>query len=227
MKVSAGNHKCEKCGGIVATRTLAEYRNDALMGLPGVVILNAVEEVRCRKCGNVAAIGFSNLEGLLAAVAVARVTAPQKLSGGDVRFLRKALGWLSKELAAKLEVRDETVSRWEHGKEPVGPASEKLLRLIVAEFLGEKAPAMEVDEKRIVSMRIRAVRPVAKPVEMRFRAVNIRVARRHERVWNSETCRMRSAAFSRTRKGSALPISLVVSGMTMVEGWEALSRAWA
>jgi len=183
MKVSAGNHRCEKCGGALVTRTLPEYRNDVLMGLPGVVILNAVEEVRCQKCGHVAATGFSNLEGLLAAVAVARVTAPQKLSGRDVRFLRKALGWLSRELASKLEVRDETVSRWENGKEPVGPTSEKLLRLIVAQFLGEKAPAMEIDEKHIVSMRIRTVRPVARPVEMRFRAVDMKVARRRERVW--------------------------------------------
>ena len=100
-----------------------------------------------------------------------------------MRFLRKALGWLSRELASKLEVRDETVSRWENGREPVGPTSEKLLRLIVAEFLGEKAPAVEVDEKRIASMRLRTIRPVAKPVEMRFRAVDTKVARRRERVW--------------------------------------------
>jgi DNA-binding transcriptional regulator YiaG len=183
MKAPARNDKCEKCGGVLVTRTLPEYRNDALMGLPGVVILNAVEEIRCRKCGHVAATGFSNLEGLLAAVAVARVTAPQKLSGRDVRFLRKALGWLSRELASKLEVRDETVSRWENGKEPVGPTSEKLLRLIVAEFLGEKAPAIEVNGQRIASMRIQRVRPASKPVEMRFRAVEIKVARRRERVW--------------------------------------------
>ncbi len=183
MKVSASNEKCEKCGGALITRTLPEYRNDALMGIPGVVIVNAVEEVRCGKCGRVAATGFPNLEGLITAVAVARVSAPQKLSGRDVRFLRKALGWSSKELAAKLEVRDETVSRWKNAKEPVGPTSEKLLRLMVAEFLAEKAPALEVDEKRIASMRIRTVRPVAKPVEMRFRPVEMKVARRRERAW--------------------------------------------
>lgn len=183
MNISTNGEKCEKCAGALVTRTVPEYRNDALMGIPGVAILNAVEEVRCKRCGFVAATGFFNLEGLIAAVAVARVMAPQKLSGRDVRFLRKALGWSSKELAAKLEVRGETVSRWENQKEPIGPTSEKLLRLMVAEFLAEKAPALEVDEKRIASMRIRTVRAARKPVEMRFRAVEMRVARRRERTW--------------------------------------------
>ncbi|HUO04648.1 MAG TPA: helix-turn-helix domain-containing protein [Candidatus Binataceae bacterium] len=182
MKTSTLNAKCEKCGGALATRIVHEYRNDALIGMPGVVILDAVEEVRCAKCGKVAATGFSNLEGLISAVAVARVGAAPKLSGRDVRFLRKALGWSSKELAAKLEVRDETVSRWENEREPVGPTSEKLLRLIVAEFLAEKAPKLDVDEKRIASMRIRTAR-TTKAIEMRFRPVLMKIARRREPAW--------------------------------------------
>lgn len=183
MKSTSAIEKCERCGGPLVTRTVPEFRNDALIGIPGVVIVNAVEETRCEKCGQLAATGFSDLEGLLAAVAVARVMAPHKLSAADVRFLRKVLGWSSKELAEKLEVRNETVSRWENNKEPVGPTSEKLLRLIVAEFVAEKAPAVEVDEKSIASMRIRAARPSGKRHEMRFRPVQLRIARRSERAW--------------------------------------------
>jgi len=182
MKVSASNAKCERCGGRLVARKVPEYRNDVLIGIPGVVILNAVEEVRCANCGHAVATGFSNLEGLVSAIAVARAQAPVKLSAGDVRFLRKALGWSSKELAAKLEVRDETVSRWENEREPVGPTSEKLLRLMVAEFLSEKAPGMAIDEKRIASMRIRSVGK-GKPPEMRFRPVQIKRARRRESAW--------------------------------------------
>jgi DNA-binding transcriptional regulator YiaG len=181
MKLS--DEKCEKCGGTLVTRIVPEYRNDALLGIAGIVILNTVEEVRCRKCGHLAATGFSNLEGLIATVAVARVAAPQKLSAKEVRFLRKALGWPSKELAAKLEVRDETVSRWENGKEPIGPTSEKLLRLLVAQFLGDKAPALKVDQRRIASMRIRTVRPASKPIELRFRPIEMKIARRRAKAW--------------------------------------------
>jgi DNA-binding transcriptional regulator YiaG len=183
MKSSTNLEKCERCAGKLATRIVPKYRNDLLMGIDGVVILNAVEELRCTKCGHLAATGFSNLEGLIAAVAVARVVAPQKLRGRDVRFLRKALGWPSRELAAMLEVRDETVSRWENGKEPLGPTSEKLLRLMVAQFLADKAPALAVDEKRIASMRIRAVRDSSELAEMRFKPIEIKVARRREKTW--------------------------------------------
>jgi DNA-binding transcriptional regulator YiaG len=183
MKISTNGDTCERCGGTLVTRVVPEYRNDALMGIPGVVILNAVEELRCKKCGHVAATGFSNLEGLIAAVAMARVATAQKLSGNDVRFLRKALGWSSRELAAKLEVRGETVSRWENEKEPIGPTSEKLLRLMVAEFLSDKAPALEVDRKRIASMRLRTVPRASKPIEMRFRPVEMEVSRRREKAW--------------------------------------------
>jgi DNA-binding transcriptional regulator YiaG len=183
MKSSNNLEKCEKCGGKLTARIVPRYRNDLLMGIDGIVILNAVEEIRCAKCGHVAATGFANLEGLIAAVAVARVVAPQKLRGRDVRFLRKALGWSSRELAAMLEVRDETVSRWENGREPLGPTSEKLLRLIVAQFLAHKAPALAVDEKRIASMRIRAIRESLKMAEMRFQPIEIRVARKLEKTW--------------------------------------------
>ncbi|MHB8384144.1 MAG: helix-turn-helix domain-containing protein [Candidatus Binataceae bacterium] len=183
MKTSTDLGKCERCGGKLATRIVPKYRNDLLMGIEGIVILNAVEEIRCTKCGHVAAAGFSNLEGLIAAVAVARVVAPQKLRGRDVRFLRKALGWSSKELAAMLEVRDETVSRWENEKEPLGPTSEKLLRLMVAQYLAGKAPALEIDEKQIATMRIRAVREPAKLAEMRFQPIEIKVAHKREITW--------------------------------------------
>lgn len=179
---TAASGKCERCGGTLTVRTLREFRDDRLIGIAGVVIMDAVEEWRCENCGHLASIGFVDLEGLIAAVAVARVAAPAKLDAADVRFLRKALGWSSKDLAAKLEVRDETVSRWENNREPIGPTSEKLLRLIVAEFLAEKAPAVEVDEKGIASMRIRGAR-AAKPVEMRFRPVRLKIARRTERAW--------------------------------------------
>ena len=54
--------------------------------------------------------------------------------------------------------------------------------MIGAEFLFQKATKLDVDEKRIASMRIRTVR-TAKAVEMRFRPVLMKVARRREPAW--------------------------------------------
>jgi len=68
------------------------------------------------------------MQGLIYAAAVSRVMNEQKLKGRDIRFLRKALDLPSKELADRLEVAQETMSRWENDKAPIGPENEKLLR---------------------------------------------------------------------------------------------------
>ena len=99
-----------------------------------------------------------DLEGLIAAVAVTRVIHDLKLNGGEIRFLRKAVAMTARTLADRLEVTPETVSRWENGKDPIGPTSEKLLRLIVGDELSQKAPAIDFDSAEIVRMRIQSVR---------------------------------------------------------------------
>jgi hypothetical protein len=44
---------------------------------------------------------------------------------------------------------------------------------MAVEFLSEKTPGLEMDEKRIASMRIRGARK-GRPAEMRFRPVRIK-----------------------------------------------------
>ncbi|HUH03867.1 MAG TPA: helix-turn-helix transcriptional regulator [Kofleriaceae bacterium] len=45
--------------------------------------------------------------------------------------MRKALGWSSLDLADTLGVDASTVSRWENGKQDIGPQADRLLRLLV------------------------------------------------------------------------------------------------
>lgn len=45
--------------------------------------------------------------------------------------MRKSLGLSGKDFAAKINVDPGTVSRWERGTERMGPANERLLRLMV------------------------------------------------------------------------------------------------
>ncbi len=163
--------RCEACGGQLKRVLLREYR-DPRLGLPGVVVLDAVEEHRCVKCGTVAGIGFPNLVGLFAAAAVARVLNPTKLSGEELRSLRRALDMTGKQLAAALGVRLETVSRWENDKEPVGPTSEKLLRILVGLALNAQAHLIPFDTAAIVDMDL-AARPSGQPVEIRLKLVRV------------------------------------------------------
>ena len=49
-----------------------------------------------------------------------------------MKFLRKHLGWSGADFAAHMGVDPTTVSAWENDRKPFGPASDRLLRLIVA-----------------------------------------------------------------------------------------------
>src|SRR5262245_38550413 len=55
-------------------------------------------------------------------------------------FLRKQLGLSGIELAAHLGTTPESVSRWEHGRTPMGVTPDRLLRLMVVVALGVTYP---------------------------------------------------------------------------------------
>jgi len=58
----------------------------------------------------------------------------QRLEPGEIRFLRKHLGWSGKDFAKRLGVTPESVSRWENGARQMRPTAEKLLRLSAIEL---------------------------------------------------------------------------------------------
>jgi len=155
-KHAASAALCERCGGSLKSRKVREFVHPVL-GLPGVVLKNAVEEIYCTKCGTVDSVHFPNMAGLGAAIAVARVKQNIKLNGADIRFLRKALGLNQQELADLMGVRNETVSRWETGRQPIEPPSEKLLRALVAIKLSDQAPAIGIDFKELIEIKVVAM----------------------------------------------------------------------
>lgn len=145
-------------------------------------MIDGVEETVCARCGRSAAFTFPNLAGLQAAAALARAMEPAKLSGKDIRFLRRTLGWPAKQLARVLGVRDETVSRWETGREAIAVPSEKLLRVLVGLHLAEEGYWVGFHPRQIEEMEIV---PAHHPPEMRlrpFRGAAPRAARR-PRPW--------------------------------------------
>lgn len=172
--------RCEACGGRLQKRQIKEFRDD-LLGIDNVVLLDAVEQEVCERCNEVATTTIPDLNGLIAAVAITRALLPAKLVGREIRLMRGALGLTAKQLAAKLEVREETVSRWEHGKEPIRPQSEKLLRMMAGSRLRKAAPGIDFNQgqvRRILDMQID---PLRSPPEMRFHLVKIQ--RRKQQAW--------------------------------------------
>ena len=152
---------CKACGGgHVEQNVLQSYRDDILLGAPFPVSIEktAVEE-RCADCGHLLGISVPDLSGLAAAVAMVRAVFPQKLTGAEIKFLRKAAGWRAKDLAEKLGVAPETVSRWEHAAPPISEQWERHLRLAVCFQLYPSAPlAVEFDPDDLLGLKIRPVR---------------------------------------------------------------------
>ncbi len=114
--------------GDVRTNTLAIYEATQL-GAPFKIILENSVHVKVDEEGNVIETTVPDLAGLIHAVVVARVTHERKLSGHELRFVRKAMGWKSKDLAKKLEMSAEHWSRCEAGDKVLSKTTEKLLRI--------------------------------------------------------------------------------------------------
>jgi transcriptional regulator with XRE-family HTH domain len=149
--------KCNHCGtGEVVRITLPEYVDD-LMGAPfQVAVEHAVVQERCKKCGAVLGNDIPDLRGLIAAVAMTRALDPEKLSGDEIRFLRKAVGWKAKDVAEILQVTPEHVSRCEAGKSPLSEGLEKYLRHYACEKIkAQFVLAIELRLDAIPRMKLR------------------------------------------------------------------------
>jgi len=131
------------------------------MGAPfEVVIERAVTKTQCALCGCELGTTIPDMKGLLAAVAMTRALDPFRLSGDEIRFLRKAVGWKGKDLAKILEISPEHLSRCEKGaRDFLSAGLEKYLRHFACEKIKESyAPAISFDLTHFERMRITPVR---------------------------------------------------------------------
>ena len=156
---------CSECGRTISHERLLPRYEPPRLGLAGVVLLNAVLEERCDCCESVESVTIPNLQGMIAAASVCRILDPTKLRGSEIRFLRKALEKTGSELGEILNIRKETVSRWENDQEPIGPHLEKLLRLLVGDQLGPRS-AVRYESKQVLFMKIRPWRSLSEPVHI-------------------------------------------------------------
>lgn len=117
-------------GGQENTHVVSQFEATDL-GTPFKVFLHNSVKVETDAKGSIKKYTIPDLEGLLRVVAMSRLLHPRKLTGGDIRFLRKAAGLRQKDLAHKIDLRAETLSRVEADEQAISPQSEKLLRVYV------------------------------------------------------------------------------------------------
>ncbi len=119
--------KCLQCGGKMTAR---QETRRAYAGLEGVII-EGVQIRHCPDCGE-QEVGYSNVEQLHAQLALQLARKKAALTPSEIRFLRTWLGLSSTDLAKRMGVAKETVSRWERADKPLamGATAERLLRLM-------------------------------------------------------------------------------------------------
>ena len=117
--------KCANCGTRAAVvRANYPFKESGLQ-----VILNGIEIIKCRKCGNEDPI-IPRFEQLIRILALAVIYKPYKLRGEEVRFLRHYLRMNGEEFSRLLHIDKTTLSKWENNEDRVGDQSDRLIRTI-------------------------------------------------------------------------------------------------
>lgn len=128
--------ECTNCG----QRVIPEQRNyrDTESGISNV-ILQGVDVAVCPKCGNSDVI-IPRVGKIHRAIAQALVSSPARLTGEQLRFLRTHLGLSGVELGRYLHTDKTKISKWERGEDRIGPATDRLIRLLAAALDSELCP---------------------------------------------------------------------------------------
>ena len=131
-------HECTNCGEWV-TPERRDYRDEE-SGLSNV-ILQGVEVADCPNCGNSDVI-IPRMAKIHRAIAQALANSPARLTGEQLRFLRKHLGLSGEQLGRYLHTDRTKISKWERGEDRIGPATDRLVRLLAAALDSELRPGV-------------------------------------------------------------------------------------
>ena len=74
-------------------------------------------------------------------LALAVIALPGRLSGHEIRYLRKHMGLSGRDFARLMGVRPETTSRWENDKDPIAVTPDRFLRHLIRTY----GPETEID----------------------------------------------------------------------------------
>ena len=152
--------KCPTC----REATLTEKKTNHLYkesGLPNVVLVNVTVK-DCPNCGEHMVL-IPRVEELHRVIATHIVKKEARLTGEEVRFLRKQLGLTGTDFATMLGVDSTTLSTWENG-EPIGGSSDRLIRLTYV--IAEDIKGYQVDEMARITNTV-------EPAKMRLSAARV------------------------------------------------------
>lgn len=161
---------CKSCGRVNATERIVPAYEAVGLGAPFKVILKCAVRVEvCPNCGQTLSTHIPDMEGLFHAVVFARALEPRALSGEEIRFMRKAMGWKAKELAKHLGISAEHLSRCEASVKCMQQPTEKLFRLYALLKTPDKSALDEVGKSELFELiQIKSVWDTTKILEFHF-----------------------------------------------------------
>ncbi len=145
---------CSECGKN-APVVRADYDYSSV-GLP--VVLENTEIIKCKACGNEEAL-VPKMSKIHRLIALAVIQKPYRLTGAEVRYLRKWLGMNGADFAQLLRVDKTTVSKWENGALELGGQTDRLIRAVVI-GLGEGLSGELKDTIALFNQISDEIRPV-------------------------------------------------------------------
>ena len=125
------------------------------IGAPFKVILRECVKVATdSQSGEIISYTIPDPDGLVRTVAIARIFHSRKLSGKEIKFLRKAGGVKQKDLAKAISVTPEHLCKCEGDALPLSPAIENLLRIFLLKSIVNLHKMKDEDIKNKLSQLI-------------------------------------------------------------------------
>jgi putative zinc finger/helix-turn-helix YgiT family protein len=151
--------------------------NVPFVGLPGVVLVG-VPVTRCPSCGE-HEVAIPNIDELHRVLALHVVEQSGRLTGAEIKFLRKVLDYSGAKFAQLVGASPVTVSRWEHDAQPIGHHADAFVRALVLLRLGAGLSREQIEKLARAAMparRSRARRIAMKSAANRWKPVELRAA---------------------------------------------------
>ncbi|MBI5543085.1 MAG: helix-turn-helix domain-containing protein [Deltaproteobacteria bacterium] len=121
--------RCVEC----RSRELVAAEVEERLEVAGKTFTATIPTTKCAKCG--ATYLSHDAVGVLELGAAGELARHGEVSAEAFSFMRRALGVRAVELAELLDVTPETVSRWEHGRQPIDRGAAALLSSMVLDRL--------------------------------------------------------------------------------------------
>lgn len=172
--MSAHPDICFNCGHKMRTRR----ENVPFLGLPGVVLVG-IPVKRCPSCGE-HEVAIPNIDELHRVLALRVIEESGRLTSAEIKFLRTVLDYTGAEFARLIGASPVTVSRWEHGAQPIGHHADALVRALVLLRIGAGLGREQIEKlarAAAPARRSRAARPIAmRSAANKWRPTELRAA---------------------------------------------------